>query len=366
MLIKVLLALVSLVAATVAGYVARNRYYFKWDGLRVKWAGFKEKQFRVNERTILNYGEGPNNGPALLLIHAQTSDWINYARVLPAISKHYHIYVVDCHGHGQSSQNPQAYSATAMGTDLVQFIKQVIQEPAVVSGHSSGGLLTVWLAANAPEQVRGIVLEDPPLFSSEFPRIQQTFNYVDLDINCHRFLNQTEETDFPAFLFKNSYWLLFFKEARHKIIRYALAYRRRHPQQPLWIFFMPPVMNEMVRPIETYDPHFGDTFYDGSWHKNFDHGEACSRITCPSVLIHAIWLYDENGILLGAMDGTEAERARSLIKDTTFIKVKSGHGFHFEKPRQFIRIMVDFRRQIADQSVPSATAPRQSSAAVVR
>jgi pimeloyl-ACP methyl ester carboxylesterase len=56
----------------------------------------------------------------------------------------------------------------------------VIGETAVVSGHSSGGLLAVWLAANAPDTVRGVILEDPPLFTTTLPRAEKTWNYVDL------------------------------------------------------------------------------------------------------------------------------------------------------------------------------------------
>ena len=34
-----------------------------------------------------------------------------------------------------------------------------------------------WLAANRPDLVRAIVLEDPPLFAAEYPRIKTTIPY---------------------------------------------------------------------------------------------------------------------------------------------------------------------------------------------
>jgi pimeloyl-ACP methyl ester carboxylesterase len=58
-------------------------------------------------------------------------------------------------------------TAGQIGNDLVNFIETVIGEPVYVTGNSSGGLLTVWLAANRPDLVKAVVLEDPPLFSSE-------------------------------------------------------------------------------------------------------------------------------------------------------------------------------------------------------
>ena len=55
-----------------------------------------------------------------------------------------------------------------MGNDLVRFIDLTIGRPTVVSGLSSGGVLSAWMSAYArPGQVRGAHYEDPPLFSSE-------------------------------------------------------------------------------------------------------------------------------------------------------------------------------------------------------
>ncbi|MBK8420653.1 alpha/beta hydrolase [Candidatus Villigracilis saccharophilus] len=128
----------------------------------------------------LNYAEGPNNGPVLLLIHGQAVDWKNYAKVLPKLSQQYHVFAIDCYGHGNSTRIPEKYSTVAMGTDISIFIETVIGEPVVVSGHSSGGLLAAWLAANKPDLVQGVVLEDPPFFTSVLPRAEKSWNYVDL------------------------------------------------------------------------------------------------------------------------------------------------------------------------------------------
>ena len=64
-------------------------------------AGFTEKQVTLKDGTVLNYGEGPDNGkPPLLLIHGQGMTWEDYAKSLPALSERYHVFAVDCHGHG--------------------------------------------------------------------------------------------------------------------------------------------------------------------------------------------------------------------------------------------------------------------------
>ena len=326
-------------------YVHRNLNYYKAPIRQTMRAGFTEKQVTLPDGTVLNYGEGADNGPPLLLIHGQVVAWEDYTTVLPALSEYYHVYAVDCHGHGKSAKDPAKYSAAAMGADFAYFIENVIGEPAVVSGHSSGGLLTAWLAANAPEQVRGAVLEDPPIFSIEADRKETGFAWVDTFRPCHNFLEQTEEDDFTLYYLKNCYWIDFFGSGKEGIIKYAASYRERHPDSMLKIFFLPPSTTHMFLFMESYDPRFGDAFYDSSWMEGFDHTETLGRIQCPSVLIHTNWHY-EDGILMGAMSGEDAERAHSLIGGNELIKVDSGHDFHYDKPEDFVRIMVDFLDEI--------------------
>lgn len=345
----VLIGLGILLGVTViiaGGYVYNNLNYYKAPLRETMRAGFEEKQVTLADGTVLNYVEGPDNGRPLLLIHGQVVTWEDYAIVLPKLSAHYHVFAVDCHGHGKSSKNPEKYSAESMGKDFVWFIENVIGEPVVISGHSSGGLLAAWLAANSPENVRGIVLEDPPFFSTEAPRYEETFAWVDSFEPLHRFLNQSNETDYPLYYLKNSYWLTFFGNGREGIIKYATIRRQKHPHDRLEIFFLPPSINRIFWAMDSYDPKFGDTFYDASWNENFNHAEALSRIQCPSVLIHASWRYDENGILLAAMSGDDAERAHSLIKDNVLIDIVSGHDVHYEKPQEFTQIMIDFLDKI--------------------
>ena len=339
----ILIAVVIGVAGIAAGiYVYRNMNYADISLRKTMKAGFVEKQASLPDGTVLNYAEGPDNGPALLLIHGQAVSWEDYSSVLPALSKYYHIYAVDCHGHGDSSKNPQKYRADLMGEDFAWFIKNVIGEVAVVSGHSSGGLLTAWLAGNYPELVSGVVLEDPPFFTTEAGNVEETFAYVDFFEPIHRYLADDSENDFAMFYLENSMWLTFFGDARDGIIKSAQDYRVKHPDEVLKIFYLPPSVMNMFQGLQDYDPRFGDTFYDASWNENYNHAETLAKIECPSVLIHTNWSYDENGILLAAMSGEDASRAHELIEGNLLIDVDSGHGMHFEKSDEFTRIMINF------------------------
>lgn len=339
----VIFGITVLVLAVAAGaWFWRNMNYDRGDRRALANSGFVEKQATLPDGTVLNYGEGPAGGPPLLLIHGQQSSWESYVKVLPELAKHFQIFAVDKHGHGESSKNPAKYSAVAMGADLVTFIDQVIGEPVFLSGHSSGALLSVWLAANAPERVRSVVLEDPPLFSTEPERKEQTFAWRDSFRNIHEFLNQDEESDYTRYYLEHTELQKFFGNGWQGIRNYANGYLDRNPGKGLRVFFLPPSLNKAFDLLDgSYDLRFGDTFYDGSWFTGFDQAETLGRISVPTVVIHANWSYSDEGVLLAAMDGDDAERAVGLLKNGSLVNVKSGHDVHNERPAEFVRILVE-------------------------
>jgi pimeloyl-ACP methyl ester carboxylesterase len=247
---------VALSCVVAGGYVINNLNYFDWGMARVWRAGYVEKQVTING-SVMNYAEGPDNGPALLLIHGQSTDWQNYYPVLPKLAKRYHVYAVDCYGHGKSARAPEKYTNVAMGRDLQQFLVQVVGRPAIVSGHSSGGLLAAWNAAYAPEQVSGVVLEDPPVFTTLLPRAEKTWNWVDLATSAHTFL-ATGQTDWVSYSAEHSRMWKFFGNGKQGLLDQALTYHAQHPGRSIKWWKMPPIMNESFRAMDHYDPRFGD------------------------------------------------------------------------------------------------------------
>ena len=310
-------------------------------------AGIVEKTAKVGDVNF-NYAEGPDNGPALLLLHAQLLDWYTYSAVLPELSANFHVFAVDYPGHGKTTI-PDNYPMTAnqIGSDLANFIQSVIGEAAYVTGNSSGGLLTTWLAANKPELVKAIVLEDPPLFSAEYPEIKQTIAYKAFTTS----FNAVQEGYTGEFL---NYWIKnstqFFKTytgpLTQPLIEFAVnSYKYANPGEPVEIIFLPPSVQEMMRGLNYYDPHFGAAFYDGTWNAGFDHAEALRKIQCPALLLHANFEIEDNGILNGAMSQEQADKAASLIPDCQYLKVDSAHVINLEHPDEFIQIINNFFKE---------------------
>ena len=131
----IIAALAVCIAAALAWYVGNSRHGEERDLAKAVAAGFVEKRARVEvslagEATgsmieaVVNYAEGPDNGPALVLVHGQGMQWEDYARVLPDLAQRYHVFAVDCFGHGESSHDPALYSCEAIGRAFKSFAAQ--------------------------------------------------------------------------------------------------------------------------------------------------------------------------------------------------------------------------------------------------
>lgn len=63
----------------------------------------------------LKYYEAKNDLQPLVLLHAQGVDSLSFADVIKPLSKQFHVYAVDCCGHGGSLHDPSKYSVKDIG-----------------------------------------------------------------------------------------------------------------------------------------------------------------------------------------------------------------------------------------------------------
>jgi pimeloyl-ACP methyl ester carboxylesterase len=199
------------------------------------------------------------------------------------------------------------------------------------------------LAANKPELVKAIVLEDPPLFTAEYPRSMSTVAYKTFT-TCHNYLAENN-TDFliywlttnKAFIAKNAG-----QQAFDSIVSAIQKYRAVNPDQAVELNFLPDILRLFIRAIDYYDPHFGDAFYDGSWNRDFDHAEALQRIKCPVLLLQANFEILHDGTLNGAMDQGDAHQAVSLLANCRYVRINAAHTVHIDKPQEYIKLIESF------------------------
>ena len=114
----------GLLGGGVAYYAHRNMTYDRAGETVIRRAGFVERQVVLPSGSIIHYGEGPDNGSPLMLIHGQQTTWRDYSAVLGELSQRYHVFAVDCYGHGGSSKNSADYTAIKNAVDFVWFIQR--------------------------------------------------------------------------------------------------------------------------------------------------------------------------------------------------------------------------------------------------
>lgn len=152
----------------------------------------------------LNYYEIRNTLQPLVLIHAQGVDAASFENVWEPLSKQYHVYSIDCYGHGESLHNAKRYNVEDISKAIICFLEDVVKKNVFLLGHSSGGLIAAYIASKT-ELCSYLILEDPPFFSSQGERRKNTYNYMDLSTVCHNFINQSESKDFVLYYFSNQY-----------------------------------------------------------------------------------------------------------------------------------------------------------------
>ena len=121
-----------------------------------------ERTFDTGELTI-SYAEGPTSGPPVVLLHGLTMNKQDYQVLIPHLTPDWHFYACDQRGHGRSGRVAGRYLMADYIADTIAFLLGRVAEPAIIIGHSLGGLVALGVAAEAPELVRALILLDPAL-----------------------------------------------------------------------------------------------------------------------------------------------------------------------------------------------------------
>jgi len=154
----------------------------------------------VPKLSYYDSGGGLEAEPPILLIHAslyRSEDWEN---IFPRLATRYRVVSYDQRGHGRSERATD-YALRAFADDALRVLREVVKMPAVVIGHSLGALAAMVAASDAPELVRALVLEDPPLKYGppwERPRYQDLRDALDVREDPKAFLKAVEKRALPS------------------------------------------------------------------------------------------------------------------------------------------------------------------------
>jgi pimeloyl-ACP methyl ester carboxylesterase len=224
-----------------------------------------------------------------------------------------------------------------------------IRRPVLVSGLSSGGVITAWLSGYAPPgTLRGAHYEDPPLFSSELnpergPGVRQNSVAAMLAL-----LNQ----------YLGDQWTIGDEEGLAKAM--ADAAKNTAPQiaqaiaKNLPASLGGPAQRQQM--LREYDPEWARAFLSGTVGASCDHARMLAAVKCPVLFTHHFrWLDAETGTFVGAISDEQVARVRELITGARQPFVyksfpEMGHPMHVIDPALFVRTLTEWAATLPDES----------------
>jgi pimeloyl-ACP methyl ester carboxylesterase len=114
----------------------------------------------INGHTINVEQCGPENGPAVVLLHHGLGSVDSWREQIPALTDcGYHVIAYDRWGYGGSDSRPQLDLPTfsADVDDLHEMLEQLGIPQTALVGHSDGGTIAMYYAAEYPDQVTCLV-----------------------------------------------------------------------------------------------------------------------------------------------------------------------------------------------------------------
>ncbi|MCE7027453.1 alpha/beta fold hydrolase BchO [Jiella avicenniae] len=121
---------------------------------------------------------GPENAPALLLLHGTGASTHSFRDLAPILAEHYRVIVPDLPGHGfTAAPRWRRVSITGMGKAIAAMLSALGVAPVYAAGHSAGAAILLRMALDgqiAPQRIvslNGALLPFPGVAAHLFPRL---------------------------------------------------------------------------------------------------------------------------------------------------------------------------------------------------
>lgn len=101
---------------------------------------------------------GPPGAPALVLSNSLGTSIAMWNPQVAELSEHFRLVRYDHRGHGRSPVLPGPYELADLGHDVLELLAHLEIEHTSVCGVSLGGMVGMWLGANAPHRINRLVL----------------------------------------------------------------------------------------------------------------------------------------------------------------------------------------------------------------
>ncbi len=104
---------------------------------------------------------GDADKPAILLLHGFDSSLMEYRRLLPLLTPHYQVWLLDLLGFGFTQRETNIkYSPETIKTHLYHFWSEAIVKPVILVGASMGGATAIDFSLTYPQAIQKLILLD--------------------------------------------------------------------------------------------------------------------------------------------------------------------------------------------------------------
>ena len=260
---------------------------------------------------------GSGSGPVLLLLHGVTRCGADWEPQLPALAENWTVIALDQRGHG-ASPHADRYLVTDYVADAVRFVREETAGSVVIFGHSLGAMVAAAVAAELPERVGGIILEDPP-FHTMGNRIAGTAwqaQFIGMRAAAEMGGSTEAITDALADI---------------RLPSSGGGFKRlgelRDCASLAW----------SAQCLSQLDPGVLTPVIEGRWLDGYDFPDALSRVRCPTLLLQA------DPSAGGALTDADAESLKSIISTCQQVRFPGcGHSLHRDHPESVLRAVADF------------------------
>lgn len=201
------------------------------------------------------------SGPPIVLLHGLTGSRERYSHLAAWLeSRDYHVLNIDLRGHGESPW-AETYRAGDYASDVAGLIDTQRIGPAVVVGHSLGGVVALKLAAHRSNAVKALFLEDPAVYTDSTAAPDEFVKFVE-QIRAWQERGVTEAV----------------------LIAELGQWPSAHPNRNVQDVLNPVQLARLARGLLAFDPAAADAAISGESWEGFD---PKAPVRCPVTVLRA-------------------------------------------------------------------------------
>ncbi len=271
----------------------------------------------TDSQPSLRYVDHGGKGPVLLLLHGVTRCGKDWEPLLPGLTDAWRVIAFDQRGHG-GSERADSYLVTGFVDDVVRWMRDEFVEPLIVFGHSLGAMVAAAVAAELPQLVRGIVLEDPP-FHTMGNRIGgsawQT-QFIGMREAARRGGTVVAITDALAEI---------------RIPVNGGGFKRLGELRDR------SSLNWSAQCLGQIDPELLTPVIEGRWLAGYDVSDILASIHCPTLLLQG------DPTVGGALTDADADGAVAALSSCQHVRFSGcGHQLHRDRPQEVLQALREF------------------------